>query len=52
MSITRRYTSADLEALPRAEGTRYEIIDDRDVLTSPLLPGFACPVASLWAPTL
>lgn len=27
MSITRRYTSADLAALPRAEGTRYEIID-------------------------
>ena len=23
-----------------------------DVLTSPLLPGFRCPVAKLWAPTL
>jgi Uma2 family endonuclease len=27
MSITRRYTSADLESLPFVEGTRYEIID-------------------------
>jgi Uma2 family endonuclease len=27
MSIARRYTSADLEALPYVEGTRYEIID-------------------------
>ena len=27
MSITRRYTSADLERLPNVEGTRYEIID-------------------------
>ena len=25
-------------------------LSDSDVLTSPLLPGFACPVASLWAP--
>jgi Uma2 family endonuclease len=27
MSITRRYTSADLERLPAIEGTRYEIVD-------------------------
>jgi Uma2 family endonuclease len=27
MSISRRYTSADLERLPAIEGTRYEIID-------------------------
>ena len=27
MSISRRYTSADLERLPDVEGTRYEIID-------------------------
>jgi len=27
MSITRRFTSADLERLPDVEGTRYEIID-------------------------
>ena len=27
MSISRRYTSADLELLPKIEGVRYEIID-------------------------
>ena len=27
MSVTRRFTSADLERLPDVEGTRYEIID-------------------------
>jgi len=25
---------------------------DEDALTSPLLPGFACPVSSLWAPAV
>jgi Uma2 family endonuclease len=27
-------------------------LSDGDVLTSPLLPGFACEIASLWAPPL
>jgi Uma2 family endonuclease len=27
MSVTRRYTTADLDALPEIEGVRYEIID-------------------------
>jgi Uma2 family endonuclease len=27
-------------------------LEDEDVLTSPLLPGFACPVSSLWGPAL
>ena len=36
MTIARRYTSADLEALPYVEGTRYEIIDgELHVSTSP-----------------
>jgi hypothetical protein len=27
-------------------------LTDGDVLTSPLLPGFTCPIASLWAPVI
>jgi Uma2 family endonuclease len=27
-------------------------LHDGDTLTSPLLPGFVCPIASLWAPPL
>ena len=27
-------------------------LTDQDVLTSPLLPGFACPLPKLWAPTI
>lgn len=26
-------------------------LSNEDTLTSPLLPGFSCPIASLWAPT-
>jgi Uma2 family endonuclease len=27
-------------------------LSDGDVLTSPLLPGFSCPIATLWAPAV
>src|SRR5439155_26361267 len=27
-------------------------LTDRDALTTPLLPGFACPITTLWAPPL
>jgi Uma2 family endonuclease len=35
------------------EGLRLETtLADEAVITSPLLPGFACPVSSLWAPAI
>src|SRR3954469_418565 len=34
MSVQRRYTSADLEAMPYVEGLRYEIIDGELHVTS------------------
>jgi len=27
-------------------------LEGEDVLTTPQLPGFTCPIAELWAPTL
>ena len=50
MSVTRRYTSADLEHLPRVEGTRYEIIDgELHVSTSPRWEHqYACSIV-IWA---
>ena len=38
---------------PDWEGLRlFATLFDGDVLTSPLLPGFACPVSGLWAPPI
>jgi Uma2 family endonuclease len=39
----------------RREGAALQLIvtlQDGDVLTSPLLPGFSCPVARLWSPSI
>lgn len=39
----------------RSDGAALQLVStltDSDVLTSPLLPGFACPIESLWAPPL
>lgn len=56
MPTSLRWTSADLESLP-VIGQRYEIVDGElnlskhfnpDILNSPLLPGFACPAATLF----
>jgi Uma2 family endonuclease len=58
----REYTIVDwagrrVEVYRRAEGRpegRLELaatLGDGDVLTSSLLPGFACPLASIWPPT-
>jgi Uma2 family endonuclease len=39
----------------RREGAELRLVatlTDEDVLTSPLLPGFVCPVSTLWAPSV
>jgi Uma2 family endonuclease len=46
---------ARLVEIYRREGGDLRLIRtlaDEDVITSPLLQGFACPVSSLWAPPL
>lgn len=58
-----RWTTADLQLFPE-NGNRYEIIDgdlfvtslflvatwlNRDIISSPLFPGFSCAIASLFA---
>ncbi len=43
-----------VEVFRRAEDALLPVatLTDGDALTSPLLPGFACPVARLWPPSL
>jgi Uma2 family endonuclease len=55
----QEYWIADWQAhtleIYRHDGETLRLIDtltDGDVLTSPLLPGFACAVTTLWAPPL
>ena len=35
-----------------AEGELAATLSGQDVLTSPLLPGFACPLPRIWAPAV
>ena len=53
VSISRRYTSADLELLPKIEGARYEIVYARpDSLVPPesLKVEVKRPKTRVWAP--